>query len=363
MATTKTWVGTTGDFQLSTNWLPVNVRNAAYSWTVSGSGTGEYYLRTAASGDPGIPEPPTVLAAGVALTPGTAGSLATGTWDYADNDTLGYSTIYVRLADGADPDTKADGHVTYRDVPRTGDAVVIPQGSGTITSNADYSTVTLGKVTTGLGQSAAIASPTAYLKLKCTGFEHSGSGVAYIDLHDSAVVAVVKATAIPSTGLRGLYLKGSAITVLVIEGGDTGFAWLGGETGAATTVRVDNGTLWIGSGVSTITDLQLEGGNVRCACGATTITQLAGTLTTEGAGAVGTVNIHGGDFFPNSSGTITTCNITGGNIDFYDTGVARTVTTLNLKRGTSWSVKLNKEAVTYTTIVGFDTQKLSGGNL
>jgi hypothetical protein len=41
-------------------------------------------------------------------------ALTAGTWDYADNDTLGFSTIYVRLSDGADPDSKADGYVQSR---------------------------------------------------------------------------------------------------------------------------------------------------------------------------------------------------------------------------------------------------------
>jgi len=47
------------------------------------------------------------------LTAGTVGSLTAGTWDYGDNDSLGYNTIYVRLTDSTDPDTKAVEWLEY----------------------------------------------------------------------------------------------------------------------------------------------------------------------------------------------------------------------------------------------------------
>lgn len=92
-----------------------DIRNATYKWTASASGTGEYYLELAAGGDPGLDEPGYVYEdpAGtvVILGEGTLGSLAAGEWGYGDNDTLGYDTIYVRLSDSTDPDTKATGFV------------------------------------------------------------------------------------------------------------------------------------------------------------------------------------------------------------------------------------------------------------
>lgn len=88
--------------------------SSAWSWTASGSGTNEYYLRTAASGDPGFTTKPAgILIDGSDATEGTVGSLAAGEWDYGDNDTLGYNTVYVRLSDGTDPDTKDDGYIQY----------------------------------------------------------------------------------------------------------------------------------------------------------------------------------------------------------------------------------------------------------
>jgi hypothetical protein len=82
--------------------------NSTYKWTASGSGTNEYYVELAAGGDPSLSQPGSVYLDGNfnLASEGTVGSLAVSEWDYADNDTLGYSTVYVRLADGADPDTK-----------------------------------------------------------------------------------------------------------------------------------------------------------------------------------------------------------------------------------------------------------------
>lgn len=105
---------TAGQLIVFANNFEVNVRDAVtgkFSWVLSGSGTSEYYLQYQA-GDPDIPQPVDVEENNSSMTPGTAGTLAAGEWDYADNDALGYSTIYVRLSDSTDPDTKADAFVT-----------------------------------------------------------------------------------------------------------------------------------------------------------------------------------------------------------------------------------------------------------
>lgn len=88
---------------------------ATYKWTASGSGTNEYYVELLAGGDPSLNEPGAVYedvgGANTTMTEGTLGSLSAGEWGYGDNDSLGYSTIYVRLTDNVDPDTKADGYM------------------------------------------------------------------------------------------------------------------------------------------------------------------------------------------------------------------------------------------------------------
>lgn len=88
--------------------------NSTYRWTASGSGTNEYYVELSGGGDPSLTEPTNVTTDGTYKidTNGTLGSLNPGEWDWGDNDTLGYSTVYVRLDDGADPDTKNDDFVS-----------------------------------------------------------------------------------------------------------------------------------------------------------------------------------------------------------------------------------------------------------
>jgi len=88
--------------------------SSGFQWTSSGSGTDEYYCEVNGGGDPALTEPATVYEDKVAMTAGTAGSLALNEWDWADNDTLGYSTIYVRVAGGVDPDTLTDGYLCYQ---------------------------------------------------------------------------------------------------------------------------------------------------------------------------------------------------------------------------------------------------------
>jgi hypothetical protein len=66
-----------------------------------------------AGGDPGIYpyKPLSIIENSVYLREGFIGTLAASQWGYGDNDTLGYTTIYVRLTDDADPDSKAENYL------------------------------------------------------------------------------------------------------------------------------------------------------------------------------------------------------------------------------------------------------------
>jgi len=82
---------------------------SAYKWTESAAAAGEFYLEAAAGGDPGIAEPDFITVDNVKWPEGTAGSLSAGSWDYGDNDSLGYNTVYIKMAESegggsADPD-------------------------------------------------------------------------------------------------------------------------------------------------------------------------------------------------------------------------------------------------------------------
>src|SRR4029453_18083398 len=118
--------------------MPIDLTNPLFSWTASGSGTNEYYVRTAANGNPGFQaSPPTsngVFINGTAATKATLGSLAAGQWGYGDNDSLGYSTGFVRLSDGTDPDTKDPFYVKFYQMPQTTEHVVFAPDSSSIDS-------------------------------------------------------------------------------------------------------------------------------------------------------------------------------------------------------------------------------------
>lgn len=83
-----------------------------YQWTASSSGASEYYLEQSGGGNPWCGQPQNFEENGTFLASGTAGSLAAGQWAWADNDSLGFSTVYVRLSDDSDPDSADSGSLT-----------------------------------------------------------------------------------------------------------------------------------------------------------------------------------------------------------------------------------------------------------
>lgn len=350
MPFTKTWTGVTSDLQLATNWQAISVRNSAFRWQASGSGTSEYYLQTSGGGNPGLQAAPTsVYANGAALTSGTAGSLAASRWAYADNDSLGYSTIYIRLSDSTDPDTKAADFVTFYQIPKATEHVSIPVSGGTsISSNLDLSDVAIGDFRTADRWNGTIGSQSAYCRIDPDFFEWSG-GTGYIDLGSAAISVTVNDTAKPATGYSALYLRGSALTVIDVRRGHVGLAALAGELLTATTLRVNGGVLMIGNG-ATITNLDIYAGTVDAYNSFTTVNCYGGTLTLLGAAAATTVNLPAGSSGKvvwNSSGTIGTLNQYSGTFDERQSGLDRTLTTMNYYGG-SWLY--NKEAVTHSAV-------------
>lgn len=82
------------------------------SWRLSSSGTAEYWLGDFAPfyvDD----KPDKVYFNQIERTDSTVGSLFPNSWDWGDNDSLGYDTIYVRLGDDTDPDIKASTDESY----------------------------------------------------------------------------------------------------------------------------------------------------------------------------------------------------------------------------------------------------------
>ncbi|KKL25533.1 hypothetical protein LCGC14_2404320, partial [marine sediment metagenome] len=88
--------------------------NSTYRWIAGGGGTGEFYVELLGGGDPSLAKPDFVEENGAIIPEETVDSLSASSWDYGDSDTLGFSTVYVRLSDDADPDSKADDYVQHQ---------------------------------------------------------------------------------------------------------------------------------------------------------------------------------------------------------------------------------------------------------
>lgn len=362
MPFTKTFGTTSGAYSDETLWLPINIRSAAFAWTASGSGTNEYYVRTAANGDPGFAaSPPTsngVFINGSAATKASLGSLAAGNWGYGDNDTLGYDTVYVRLSGGGDPDAQVDNHIYFKQMPKAGEHVRFAANSASINSatGLDQSAVAIGDFIVERGHAGTIGSASlGYLLIDPNRFEFEGSAVCYINLTTAAISPRIFGTASVTSGLRGLYLTGSALSVVDIMGGMVGIASLPGSTAAATTVRMlgEDTDLWLGSGL-TLDNLHQYAGQSKVRGAVTATILYDGELTSEENGAMTTVTQKGGTYNWKSSGNITTYNWYGGTFDMLLSGSARTLGTFNKYRGNG-TIKRNKEAVTITTETPQDT--------
>ena len=107
--------GTAGAKSIKFGYIPpLDITDGVtYKWSASGSGTAEYYCELIGGGDPSLDEPDALYIDNTLAVKGAVGSLAISTWDYGNNDTLGYNTVYVRLADGSDPDTQDVGYILY----------------------------------------------------------------------------------------------------------------------------------------------------------------------------------------------------------------------------------------------------------
>jgi hypothetical protein len=356
MPFTKTYEGADStDYSNSLAWALNSLRNSAFSWTLSGSGTGEYYVRTAANGNPGfVATPPAtngVYINGTARTTAALGSLAVNNWNYGDNDTLGYNTVYVRVTGDVDPDTLAADYVQFRQIPQAGENVRVPSTAGSVTAGLDQSGVAINGFYVENGYDGTMASVDGYLRIDPNIFEFDSQGQAWIDLHTAAITATIRGTGTADTGGFGLYLRGSALSLVDVQGGSVGIAALPGETSTVTTLRISNrgSSVKCGAGVSLTSVLPMFEGKLWLNCAATTVTKYGGEIHLGEAAAVTTINDLGpGEIHWGSTGNITTHNARGrGSFNMRASNAARTLTTLNLYT-TSGSVIYNKEAVTIT---------------
>lgn len=82
---------------------------SGYEWIPSSNSPNEYYLTEVGGGDPGLSKPNKIYEDSEEISEGAVGGLddnLSSQWDYGDNDSLGFDTIYVSLVDDSDPDSK-----------------------------------------------------------------------------------------------------------------------------------------------------------------------------------------------------------------------------------------------------------------
>lgn len=347
----KIWLGTTDtNPATSTNWQKISVRTSAFAWTASGGGTDEFYLRTSGGSNPGITaQPGGVYLGGTLATVGTPGSLATGRWGYGDNDTLGYSTLYVRLSDGADPDSKDRDHVQFQGIPTAGDHVTLSGDATNGIAGVDWTGIALGNFFIEAGfKNKPIGSASAPLRIDPDGFISEGSGQLpwYIDLHSAAISPEIRNCPRPASGF-GLYLTGSALVTLIHDAGSVGLAVLPGDTSTVATwlARGGQAVYLLGAGV-TLTNLRSFAGVGTIRCNATLVNVDGGGLTPELQAAFTAMNIRGGNVVDKSTGTHAAVVQDGGNYDTMQLPGAKTISAFKHNAGT---FRENVDLLTITT--------------
>jgi hypothetical protein len=355
----KRWTGAVSSvYTLETNWAPISLRSPVYKWTVSGSGTSEYYLELIGGGNPGISIPPAggIYLNGASVSSQSLGSLTAAHYGYGDNDTLGYSTIYVRTSGSVDPDTLALDYVQLYQIPVATDHVRIPAGTVAITG-VDQSSVAIGDFVVEDGYTGTIGSATLPLSIDPDLFDYSGGGAAYIN-SIGAIAHDVRKTVATAPGTMGLYLTLTAGTTLTVSGGTVGLAMLHGQTSSCTTVRVTSSSaiLWLGKGVTNTTSYMAKG-KLYQNCAGTNANIWGGTFTSDEIGAITNVNAYGtAKLILNSTGTVAVLTMDAtftGIVDLTQSSEARTYSSIVQKGGT---LLVDKDLVT----VSAATQARSG---
>lgn len=248
-------------------------------------------------------------------------------------------------------------------VPQDGDDVRFPSGSPSVTAgltalNAATLSGSLNSLVFERGYEGTIGTADAPMQVTCDRCEFWGTGIAYLDLQASAITPQIHDTAAPNPGDRGLYLIGSALTGLVVNGGSVGLAARTGETSTVATVSAvgDAADVFLGAGC-TVTDIVVYRGEHIIRCDADSLLIYGGQVTTEEAAAIETVRTLGGTLIANATGTIDDLHKQGGVIDLSQSSAPRSVGTLHMYR--AGSIRLNVEAVDIGAVEWVESLALS----
>lgn len=291
-----------------------------------------------------------ILTADAAGVPASFAATGTGTWSGTGNTT----------ANTGNNDYNTAKNWFLDAIPASTNNVIFDAGSVGVKYGLDQSGVDIADFRVLAGCSTQFGDfrlgVPHYLRIDPDLFRYEGSGsLAMFNIGSAAISPYIAATGSPSaTGRHTVYIKGSAISTLYVDKGNVGVAPISGETATITTIQTgfvstqaSDVNLTVGAGV-TLTTWHHGGGVGTLKCAATTLNLASGTqMTTEGSGAITTINVYGGTHYLNSTGTITTLNIYGGTVYLSKNRAARTVTTTNLYNSAtlytgSWITHTNK---------------------
>jgi hypothetical protein len=255
-------------------------------------------------------------------------------------------------------DLSVSGNWVPSGVPATTNDVYFPPGSPAVTAGLtalNNATLggPLGRVVFQPGFNGAVATSTTYMQFTCTSLDFSGTGLAYLDLQASSISPQIHNSSNPAVGYAGIYILGSALSNVNVNGGTVGLAWQSGETATATTVSVcgSGATALIGPGV-TLTNVKQTLGYCELHCAASgTVSVYGGTFYSKETGTIATLHTYGGTIYCESTGTITTLTSDGGTTNFLTSQQARTVSTMKINQG---SMAWDPAVLTVTTQAAAD---------
>ena len=164
---------------------------STYTWLPSAS-NGEIYCALTGVGDPSITSPGALYLNGVLATQGTVGILIAGQWAYGDNDSLGYQTIYLKIAIPSDDLVAGRYEWVASAVPdlyyfkdRYADFISLPANPWFVsTSEATFQLGTFGALNNlefAYGDADSLDHDALYIKLATVPY----AGEGYVTIFDS----------------------------------------------------------------------------------------------------------------------------------------------------------------------------------
>lgn len=246
--------------------------------------------------------------------------------------------VWLATADG-DYSTATNWSLGH--VPLASEIVIIPVGSPSITSGLNQSTIEIQSFFVEDAYGGTIGSAAEYLSINPTNVHFSGAGLAYINVNDATDINIYGTRSKDREFGAGLYLLGDTIEELNLYKGDVGLAVFSGETSSVETVNIrsensqnPDTSLITGDGAGIDAWNQSGGfGLLNNIQQMTEVTVAGGTLTIIGTGNITSLNVNGGEVYPDSFGVILDSNLRGGLVNFERSTSTRTVTRVNVWPG------------------------------